>query len=112
MSDMWADVKAINAWIDRRAPEAFHQNQTLALYGRVTKVAEECGEVMAALIGATGQNPRKGYSHSIHDVREELADVVVTALCALEHTSDFDEKWNTREIIEHKLEFVRRRANA
>lgn len=50
---------------------------------RIMKLAEELGEVNAAVIGATGQNPRKGFSHSWGDVADELADVALTALVAL-----------------------------
>lgn len=35
------------------------------------------------MIGATGQNPRKGVSHTWDDVRSELCDVVITAMVAL-----------------------------
>ncbi len=61
-----------------RDPEA-------CLWGRVTKVGEEHGEVIAALIGVTGQNPRKGVTHTLDDVEAELLDVALTALCAVEH---------------------------
>ena len=50
---------------------------------RLLKVTEEAGEVAAAWIGACGQNPRKGRTHTIDDVADELADVVVTALVAI-----------------------------
>lgn len=57
------------------------------LWGRVAKVSEECGEAVAALIGATGQNPRKGVTHTLYDVKDELLDVALTALAAVEHLS-------------------------
>jgi NTP pyrophosphatase (non-canonical NTP hydrolase) len=50
---------------------------------RVLKVAEETGEAAQAWIGATGQNPRKGVTHSRADVAGELADVVMAALVAI-----------------------------
>jgi NTP pyrophosphatase (non-canonical NTP hydrolase) len=50
---------------------------------QLIKLMEECGEVAAAWIGATGTNPRKGFSHNIGDVGDELADVVATALVAM-----------------------------
>jgi len=53
------------------------------LYARTAKLMEECGEVMEAVIGYTGDNPRKGVNHSLSDVTAELCDVVLTALCAL-----------------------------
>jgi NTP pyrophosphatase (non-canonical NTP hydrolase) len=50
---------------------------------RVLKVAEETGEAAQAWIGATGQNPRKGITHSRAEVAGELADVVMAALVAI-----------------------------
>jgi len=50
---------------------------------RLLKVTEEAGEVAAAWIGATGQNPRKGVTHTYADVAAELADVAFTALVAI-----------------------------
>lgn len=55
---------------------------------RVLKLAEEVGEVSAALIGRAGQNPRKGVTHTASDVRAELCDVALTALVALASTTD------------------------
>lgn len=77
----------LSRWIDehnvRRDPEA-------VLWGRVSKIGEEFGEVIQSLIGYTGQNPRKGFTHSRDDVQEELLDVAVTALCAIEHLRGHD----------------------
>lgn len=77
----------LSRWIDEgnryRDPEA-------VLWGRVSKIAEEHGEAVAALIGFTGQNPRKGFTHSRADVIEELLDVAVTALGAVEHMRGHD----------------------
>ncbi len=42
------------------------------------------GQVAAAWIGLFGQNPRKGVTHTREDVAAELADVVFTALLAIE----------------------------
>ncbi|MFD8421539.1 MazG-like family protein [Streptomyces sp. NPDC059466] len=50
---------------------------------RILKLSEEVGEVAQAVIGATGQNPRKGTTHTWDDVRSELCDVVITGLVAL-----------------------------
>jgi NTP pyrophosphatase (non-canonical NTP hydrolase) len=80
-------VVALSSWIDvgnaGRHPEA-------ATWARLSKIAEEAGEVVAAYIGATGQNPRKGMTHTIGDVEEELLDVALTALAALEHLRGHD----------------------
>lgn len=50
---------------------------------RLMKIQEEAGEVAQAVIGFTGANKRKGYTHDEDDVAKELADVVVTAMIAL-----------------------------
>ncbi|MFD2840333.1 MazG-like family protein [Populibacterium corticicola] len=76
------NLAGISQWIDEgnaaRDPEA-------ATWARLAKITEEAGEVVAAYIGATGQNPRKGVTHTMDDVEAELLDVAATALTALEH---------------------------
>lgn len=47
---------------------------------RAFKAAEEAGELAAAVIGVTGQNPRKGVTHTWEDVSAEAIDVAITAL--------------------------------
>ncbi len=47
---------------------------------QILKLSEEAGEVARAWIGFTGQNPRKGFTHSHADVLNELADVAITAM--------------------------------
>jgi hypothetical protein len=79
----------LSRWIDESAPNAGRDPEART-WGRVAKVAEECGEAVAALIGATGQNPRKGMTHSMDDVERELYDVALTALAAAEHLRGHD----------------------
>ncbi|WP_180686269.1 MazG-like family protein [Streptomyces gossypiisoli] len=50
---------------------------------RLMKVTEEAGEAAAAYIGMTGQNPRKGTTHTAADVADELCDVIIAAAVAL-----------------------------
>ncbi len=97
--DLFTDIAAINQWIERANGDSEHENSM-----RVMKIGEEIGEVredhlevmlaaldvkygraIAAYIGMTGQNPRKGVTHSKSDLCLELADVAITALAALEH---------------------------
>ncbi|MFE2375959.1 MazG-like family protein [Streptomyces sp. NPDC059398] len=75
----WTTVAQLRAWLDESASRP-PQEQTLL---RILKLSEEVGEVAQAVIGATGQNPRKGASHSWQDVEAELCDVIVTAMVAL-----------------------------
>jgi NTP pyrophosphatase (non-canonical NTP hydrolase) len=84
--DLFADIGAITRWLDESNPVGPHEDSM-----RVMKLAEECGEAVAAYIGMVGQNPRKGVTHSLDDLLNELADVAVTALCAMQHfTQDTD----------------------
>jgi NTP pyrophosphatase (non-canonical NTP hydrolase) len=59
-------------------------NPTLAglpeLLLRALKVQEEAGELAQAVIGALGQNARKGVTHTLDDVATEAADVALAAL--------------------------------
>lgn len=77
-------LAALSRWIDD-APANADRDPEAALWARVGKVGEEFGEAIQALIGATGQNPRKGVTHTLDDVIQELLDVALTALCAVEH---------------------------
>lgn len=77
-------INAVSAWIDN-SPTNKTADPQARTWARIGKVAEECGEVIAAYIGATGQNPRKGYTHTIADVETELLDVALTALAAWAH---------------------------
>jgi NTP pyrophosphatase (non-canonical NTP hydrolase) len=74
----------LSKWIDEH-PDNAARDPEARTWGRLAKVSEECGEVIAAYIGATGQNPRKGVTHTDDNVRSELLDVAITALCAYEH---------------------------
>jgi len=71
---------------------------------RILKLSEEVGEVAEAVIGATGQNPRKGVSHSWDDVQAELCDVAITALIALRSLTP-----EARDVFERHLKGVRDR---
>lgn len=50
---------------------------------QMLKLTEEAGEVAGAWIGMTGQNPRKGQTHTLDDVLSELADVAITAMVGI-----------------------------
>ncbi|SHN46445.1 MazG-like family protein [Cryptosporangium aurantiacum] len=75
----------VAAWLDRHDTRPPIERKTL----RVLKVAEETGEAVAAWIGVTGQNPRKGVTATRRDVARELSDVAFSALTAL-HSLDED----------------------
>lgn len=73
---------ALSEWID--AGNAQRDPEALTLH-RLIKLGEEAGEVVSAMIGATGANPRKGVTNSWEKVLEELLDVAISALGAYEH---------------------------
>ena len=104
-ADLAHGIAALSRWIDEgnrgRDPAA-------ATWARLAKITEEAGEVVAAQIGATGQNPRKGVTHTAGDVEEELLDVALTALAALEHLRGHDER--SLALLEEKLARTLQRA--
>lgn len=55
------------------------------MWRRCMKVSEEVGEVTEALFGIVGENPRKGVTHAVEDLRYELLDVALAALGAVAH---------------------------
>jgi len=77
--DLWKSVDALWAWLEEGQPVSGREGLLL----RMLKLSEEVGEVSEAVIGAIGQNPRKGVSHTWDDVQGELCDVVITALVTL-----------------------------
>lgn len=79
-------IANLSKWIDESPANATRDPEALT-WGRLAKVQEEAGEVIAAYIGVTGQNPRKGVHGGIDDVKKELLDVAVSALTAFEHVT-------------------------
>lgn len=82
-----AAVVALSRWVDE-SPANAGRDPEARTWGRLSKVSEEGGEVVKAYIGVTGQNPRKGVYATMDDVRDELLDTALTALCAYEHLTD------------------------
>ncbi|WP_280716782.1 MazG-like family protein [Kitasatospora sp. MAP5-34] len=109
---MNATIRAVSEWIDH-SPDNRDRDREALLWGRVTKVGEEVGEVIAALIGATGQNPRKGHSATLQDVERELLDVAMTALAAVAHLHTGDaEPPDLLGLLAGHVETVARRVGA
>lgn len=99
--DLWTSVDDLWTWLD--ANRAHGGQEGLLL--RMLKLSEEVGEVAQAVIGATGQNPRKGVTHTWEDVQGELCDVVITALVALRTLTP-----DTREVFTRHLAKVTARS--
>lgn len=95
----------LSRWIDRGNA---HRDPEAIAWGRVAKIGEEFGEVMEAFIGYTGQNPRKGVTHTVFNVVDELLDVAVTALGAVEHLRDHDGQ--ALRLLDEKIAAVATRA--
>ncbi|MFJ9851513.1 MazG-like family protein [Streptomyces sp. NPDC101150] len=98
---VWEVVDELVRWLDRE--NALPPEQVRLL--RILKLSEEAGEVAQAVIGATGQNPRKGHSHTWDDVQSELCDVIVTAMVALRTLTP-----DARRVFDGHLDRVAERA--
>ncbi|MEZ3182155.1 MazG-like family protein [Streptomyces pimonensis] len=98
---LWDSIDDLCGWLDANRPADGREGLLL----RIIKLSEEVGEVAEAVIGATGQNPRKGTTHTWDDVRSELCDVAVTALVALRTLTP-----DAREVFTDHLARVTRRS--
>jgi NTP pyrophosphatase (non-canonical NTP hydrolase) len=93
----WETIGRLVDWLDRGSSLPAETKTVM----QILKITEEAGEVAEALIGVTGQNPRKGYSHSWQDVQNELCDVVITAMVALTRINP-----DAREVFRRHLDGV------
>jgi hypothetical protein len=75
---VWDHVARTVTWLDAAKGRGPHETAV-----RVMKIAEEAGEAVAAYVGLTGANPRKGVTAIPEDLAGELCDVVLAALIAL-----------------------------
>jgi NTP pyrophosphatase (non-canonical NTP hydrolase) len=99
----WDAVHRLVEWIDASSQLPPETERLL----RLMKLSEEVGEVAQAVIGVTGQNPRKGVTHTWDDVQAELCDVILTAMVALATFSA-----DARRLFSEHLDLVTRRAFA
>ncbi|SED36034.1 NTP pyrophosphatase, house-cleaning of non-canonical NTPs [Streptomyces sp. 3213] len=100
-ADLWTGVEDLWTWVDTNRPLDGQEGLLL----RILKLSEEVGEVSEAVIGVTGQNPRKGVTHTWDDVQAELCDVVITALIALRTLTP-----DAQEVFTRHLARVRERS--
>jgi len=82
-NEIFAQAQRMVSWLDARNGDSPHETAM-----RLLKMAEEVGEVTQAYLGMTGQNPRKGVTHTASDVAMELCDVIITAAVALHGFTD------------------------
>ncbi|MEU4086837.1 MazG-like family protein [Streptomyces aureus] len=99
--DPWPTIDLLHAWLHAWLDAGRAHGGREGLLLRILKLSEEVGEVAQAVIGATGQNPRKGVSHTWDDVRSELCDVVITAMVALRELAP-----DAREVFADRLASV------
>ncbi|MFJ3419040.1 MazG-like family protein [Streptomyces sp. NPDC086082] len=100
-ADLWSGIDDLWTWLDRIDPLDGKEGMLLCML----KLSEEVGEVAQAVIGVTGQNPRKGVTHTWEDVQAELCDVVISALVALRTLTP-----DTREVFTRHLARVMERS--
>lgn len=95
-----AALRDMSIWLDEHntAKDPYAQR-----WERVGKVGEEFGEVVAAMIGISGQNPRKGVTHTYDDLVGELLDVMVTAAGAILHLEFNDPDVDPIAMLEEKI---------
>jgi hypothetical protein len=104
--DAQAALVRLSKWIDTGLADRDREARQMH---RVIKVAEEAGEAVAALIGAWGANPRKGVTHTDSELIDELLDVAVTALGAIEHLTDH--AGDSLELLDQHIAMVAERAD-
>lgn len=92
-------ARALSRWVDE-APANTGRDPEAMLWQRCAKVCEEGGEVIDALIGATGSNPRKGVTGGLGNVEKELLDVCAAALGAVEHLHGNDGR-SMERLLDH-----------
>jgi NTP pyrophosphatase (non-canonical NTP hydrolase) len=98
---MWDTVDRLVEWLDRSSALPPETDKLL----RLLKLSEEVGEVAQAVIGVTGQNPRKGVTHTWDDVTAELCDVILTAMVALSTVTP-----DARAVFARRLDHVAARS--
>lgn len=98
---VWDTVDRLVDWLD----EANTLPPETARLLRVMKLSEEVGETTQALFGVLGQNPRKGVTHTWHDVESELCDVILTAMVALASLNP-----DARKIFAERLKHIAARS--
>lgn len=96
-NEIFAQARRMVSYLDDNNGTGDHETAI-----RLLKLSEEVGEVMQAYIGMTGQNPRKGVTHTPGDVAAELCDVVTTALVALHGFTPFPEDFMLEYIAVRK----------
>jgi hypothetical protein len=75
----------VSQWIDDEPANKAMTPLEQLLMRTVVKTGEEFGEACGAIIGVTGQNPRKGVTHTMDQFTKELLDKAATIVLGVEH---------------------------
>lgn len=78
-------IEYLDEYLDSTVAPTYQEQPLAQDWARVAKVTEEAGEAIDALIGFTGQNPRKGHYGTEGELLTELADVALSGLYAIQH---------------------------
>jgi hypothetical protein len=78
-------IAKMDTWLDDNVSGDYKTQPLAQDWARVCKVAEELGETVQCLIGATGQNPRKGFVNDMDDMLDEMADTLITGILCIQH---------------------------
>ncbi|MDT6982073.1 hypothetical protein ACFSUJ_09650 [Streptomyces lusitanus] len=100
MNDTWTTIARLATRLEEHSTLPREQR----ILFQLLKIQEEAGEVAEAAIGAMGQNPRKGFSHTWEEVEAEVCDVIVTGMVALTRMNP-----HAAEVFAEHLERIRRR---
>lgn len=108
MSALFEEIDFISELLDSLLEPIM--SRTFVDHVRVSKLQEEAGEAYTALLNMQGLNPRKGVTGTEAKLREELADVAITALGALQHFTS--SQTETERIVTERAIFVASRLEA
>ena len=106
-------IEWMDADLDGNVATEYKSQPAAQDWARVAKVCEEAGEAIDALIGVTGQNPRKGVYSDWDLLFDELCDVALTglyALHALQHFTKSADETTDRLIMRARYHKCRRQA--
>lgn len=109
LDELFGIVEWMDADLDAAVADQYKEQPLAQDWARVTKAGEEVGEAIDALIGVTGQNPRKGVYGEHSDLLDELADVALAGLYAIQHFTK-DRNQTSDVLMARARHHIRRRS--
>lgn len=110
LDELWRAIRDLRQGLDRHLRPA---DDPIAI--SLLKIGEEYGEATSAYIGAAGLSARKGTYASHEDIADELTDVIITAMIALDTVTqsvDEDDPGACRAAFDARLAKVLTRTHA